>query len=250
MEKKYLAQSFTKGSVPPWRCPSCETGRLKLQGEFLVHSDAATHHSSGEEWFEPENSHYVFTGILCCENCQEKVVVSGDGTTEEDYGEDGREYYTLLTPKFFQPSLRIIEPNVSKDVPADVVVYLEKAFQIFWCDADSCVNRLRTVVEVLLDGLGIERASPKGDRLFLAARIDLLVEPKHVAVKDALTSLRHMGNEGSHGSVGIERHELLLAFSVVKYCLEKLFPNVTDESEVLTFVTEINQRKGFRGDAS
>lgn len=246
MEKKYLTQSFAKENVPPWRCPSCESGRLKLVGEFSVHSDAATQNSSNEEWFEPEYSNYIFTGILCCENCREKVAVSGAGNVEEDYGEDGREYYTLLTPKFFHPPLRIIEPSISKDVPADVIVYLEKAFQIFWCDADSCVNRLRTVVEYLLDGIGIDRNHPKGDRLSLAARINLLVEPQHVEVKDALTSLRYMGNDGSHGSVGIERHELLLAFAVVKYCLEKLFPNVSDESEVLTFVSEVNQRKGFR----
>ena len=246
MEKKYLAKSFVQENVPPWRCPSCESGRLKLEGDFAVHNDAATQKSLGEEWFEPEYSRYVFTGILCCENCCEKVVVSGVGTTEEDYGEDGREYYTLLTPKFFQPSLRIIEPSISKDVPADVIVYLEKAFQIFWCDADSCVNRLRTVVEYLLDGLGIDRNNPKGNRLSLGARLDLLTEPKHIEVKEALTSLRHMGNDGSHGSIGIERNELLLAFAVVKYCLEKLFPNVSDESELLTFVSAVNQRKGFR----
>lgn len=219
---------------------------MKLVGNFAVHSDAATEKSSSEEWFEPEYSRYVFTGILSCEHCLEKVVVSGTGTTEEDYGEDGREYYTLLTPKFFQPSLRIIEPNVSKDMPAEVLMYLEKAFQIFWCDADSCVNRLRTVVEYLLDGLGISRTDTKGLRLSLASRLNLLAEPKHVEVKDALTSLRHMGNDGSHGSVGIERSELLLAFSVVNYCLERLFPNVSDSAEILNFVSKVNQQQGFR----
>lgn len=235
-----------KESVPPWRCPSCESGRLKIQGDFAIHSDAASQNSSGEEWFEPEYAHYVFTGTLSCANCSEKVIISGAGNVEEDYGEDGREYYTVLTPKFFYPSLRIIEPNISKDVPGEVIIYLEKAFQIFWCDADSCVNRLRTVVEYLLDAIGIDRKNAKGDRLSLAARIDLLVDARHIEVKDALTSLRYMGNDGSHGSVGIERHELLLAFAVVKYCLEKLFPNKSDESEVLTFVSAVNERKGFR----
>lgn len=246
MEKKYLAKSFTKENVPPWRCPTCASGTLKLVGDFAIHSDAATETSSGEDWFEPQYSCYVFSGILGCGNCSEKVVVSGAGNVEEEYGEDGPGYYTLLTPKFFHPPLRIIELNISDDVPTDVIVYLEKAFQIFWCDADSCVNRLRTVVEYLLDGLAIDRNNAKGERLSLSARINLLSEPQHVQVKGALTSLRYMGNDGSHGSIGIERHELLSAFAVVKYCLERLFPTVSDESEILTFVSAVNQRKGFR----
>ena len=64
--------------------------------------------------------------------------------------------------------------------------------------------------------------------------------------KDALTSIRHMGNDGSHGSIGIERQELLLAFGVVKYCIEQLYPKIIDHTELMKFVSKVNQRKGFR----
>jgi hypothetical protein len=246
VEKKYLSKSFNKERVPPWKCPSCTEGRLKLAGEFSIHSDAATQQCQNEEWFEPEDYHYVFTGMLHCGSCNEKVAISGDGNVEEDYDEEGnREYSTILTPKFFYPPLRIIEPNVADTLPVQVSTYLEKAFQVFWCDADSSVNRLRTVVEYLLDGLGISRTGLKDERLFLGPRIDLLVDPKHNLVKGALNSIRHMGNEGSHGSVDIQRPELLLAFSVVNYCLEQLYPKVADHTELLKFVKEVNESKGF-----
>ncbi|OFJ48111.1 hypothetical protein BA896_003080 [Janthinobacterium lividum] len=211
-----------------------------------MHDDAATQLCRNEDWFEPEHSHYVFTGVLRCGNCNEIVIVSGDGIIEEDYGQDGREYVQILTPRFFYPPLKIIEPVVSSDIPDDVIEYLEKASQVFWCDADSCVNRLRTVIEYLLDGIGVERTTDKGVRIFLGNRIKLLVDPKHLQVKEALTSIKHMGNDGSHGSIGIERHELLLAFNVVKYCLEQLFPKIIDNTKLLSFVKTINDQEGFR----
>lgn len=246
MDKKYLGKTFSIGNVPPWKCPSCMEGRLKLVGNFLMLDDASTAQNSREEWFEPEFSHYVFTGHLQCATCSENVVICGDGGIEEDYDEDGRAYYNVLTPKFFYPPLRIIEPNTSENVPEDVITYLQKAFEVFWCDADSCVNRLRTVLEYLLDGLQVERVTNDGKRLNLASRIDKLIDPQYAQVKDAMTSLRHMGNDGSHGSVGIERHELLAAFGVVNYCLEQLYPKVIDNTAVLEFVEKVNKQKGFR----
>lgn len=232
------------GNVPPWKCPSCSEGRLKLEGDFTIRDDASTQKCRNEEWFGPEHSHYVFTGVLQCTNCSEAVVVSGEGVTEEDYGEDGPEYYRVLTPRFFYPPLKIIEPNVpASALPAAVTSYLDKAFQVFWCDADSCVNRLRTVVEHVLDSYDISRTASKSGRLDLATRISMLIDPKYSAVKEALDSVRYMGNNGSHGSVGIERHELLSAFAVVKFCLEQLY---TDNSALLAFVSDINQKKGFR----
>lgn len=245
MEQKFLAKSFVADDVPPWQCPTCSDGRLKLVGKFDIKDDAATTRSWGEEWFDAEHAHYVFTGLLQCGTCSEHVVVCGDGGVEEDYGMESREYYTVLTPRFFYPPLRIITPNTNDNVPADVIAYLEKAFQVFWCDADSCVNRLRTVLEYILDNLGVDRLSENGGRLDLASRITKL-GAEYDQVKAAMTSIRHMGNDGSHGSVGIERRELLAAFSVVNYCLEQIYPKVVDHTEVLQFVQKVNEQRGFR----
>ncbi|VXC04862.1 DUF4145 domain-containing protein [Massilia sp. 9I] len=246
MEPKYLAQSFVADNVPPWQCPNCCDGRLKLVGNFVVKDDAATARSWGEEWFEPEHAHYVFNGLLQCANCSEHVVVCGDGFVEEDYDEEGRKYYTVLTPKFFYPTLKIITPNTNEKVPDEVMAFLEKAFQVFWCDADASVNRLRTVLEYILDDLGVVRENGKGDRLDLSSRISKLTDPKFDQVKAAMTSIRHMGNDGSHGSIGIERRELLAAFAVVNYCLEQLYPKIPDHTAVLEFVEKVNKQKGFR----
>jgi hypothetical protein len=55
-----------------------------------------------------------------------------------------------------------------------------------------------------------------------------------------------MGNDGSHGSVNINRNELLSAFTVVNYCLEQIYPKIADNTQVLKFVSTVNQQKGFR----
>jgi hypothetical protein len=246
MDHKYLQQTFVEGHPPPWKCPSCPDGRLKPVGDFTFHNNAETNRSGREEWFEREHAAYVFQGLLNCGTCSENVVTVGDGAWEEEYGDRDIEYYRTFTPRFFLPPLKIIEPQVSDDVPIEVFATLGNAFQLFWCDPDACVNRLRTVVENMLDGLGIAKEGAKGEHLVLASRIGMLNDPKFTSVKDALNSLRHMGNDGSHGSVGIKRNELLLAFAVVNYCLEQLYPQVPDNTKVMAFVNEINKKKGFR----
>jgi hypothetical protein len=180
LEQKHLTQNFLMSHLPSWRCPSCVGGRLKVEGKLAMHDDAATDLISGEDWFEPENSHYVFAGLLKCGVCRESVIVSGDGFVEQDYGSDGIEHNRYLTPRFFYPPLKIIEPNVSENIPENITSCLEKAFQIFWCDAESCLNRLRTIAEYLLDDLKITRLGTKDSRLNLANRIALLVDPQYM----------------------------------------------------------------------
>lgn len=247
MDEKDLRSWFNEEQVPTWTCPTCHVGILKRQGKFLVHADHKTAQYGGEDWFEPVESGYVFVGHLKCSNCSENVIVSGVGGIEEDYDEcNNREYVTVLSPRFFCPALRIINPNVNESVPKNVKTNLEKSFETFWCDSDACVNRLRTVAEFLLDDFGVARTNEKGARLPFDARIGKMTDPRLLANKDLIMSLRHMGNDASHGSIGINRQELINAFSVVKHCLEQLYPKQVDHSKILQFVEKVNANKGFR----
>lgn len=247
MEEKDLQTWFNQEQIPKWTCPTCPTGILKLHGKFSIHADRMTAVNGGEEWFDTEDSHYVFMGHLVCSNCSENVIVSGIAGIEESYDEDNnREYATVLSANFFCPPLRIIKPDVSDKVPDEVKAHLDKAFKTFWCDSDASVNRLRTVAECLLDDFDVARNNDKGKRLTLDARIGKITNPALLENKDLINSLRYMGNDASHGSIGIKRQELIDAFSVVKHCLERLYPKEVDNSKLMKFVEKVNINEGFR----
>jgi hypothetical protein len=187
----------------------------------------------------------VFAGILVCTTCQEGVAIAGDGFVDREQYDDGDwGYETYLAPTYFNPPLKIVKPVVADEMPEEITRLLSKACEMFWCDADSAINRLRSLVEIVLDARGIPREN-KGGRLPLHHRILLVTEPSLVDVRDALLAIKYIGNGSSHGFTGIERADLITAFSIIKFCLERLYPPVPVESDIAKIIAEINANKGF-----
>ncbi|MCA2410955.1 DUF4145 domain-containing protein [Rhizobium leguminosarum bv. viciae 248] len=126
------------------------------------------------------------------------------------------------TPLVMYPAPPMIE--LPKALQKEARAQMTKAFELFWSDGAACANRLRIVVELLLDQLGIPRKGAKGKaknaRLNLSDRIDLLkiARPGH---EKALTALREVGNTGSHeGEVELE--ELLDCFELLEDAMIEL----------------------------
>lgn len=241
--------SFNQNSLPLWTCPKCEQGVLILDDpqKLVVRPNAETKSSGGEDWWDYEYAAYVFAGMLTCKACGESVTVVGKGHVEQEYTDDGQgsEYVTYLTPTYFTPPLRIISPKVNEQVPEQVLMLLAKAHEICWADPDSGLNRLRTIVEEILDFKGVPRTAGR-NRLSLHRRIELFNEPGTEQVKNALPAIKYVGNDGSHGFSGVKRKELLEVFSIVNYCLEKLFPVLVDHGHVMAAVTRFNVNQGLK----
>lgn len=234
--------------MPHWPCPTCEQGRLRLQDKIEVRPNAETQECSGTDWWDPHYAGYVFTGMLRCGTCHDHVVVSCQGAIEQHYTDDHRnkwEYVTVLTPRFFMPALRVISPRMNDEVPEQIPKLLAKANEICWADPDSALNRLRTIVEEILDFKSVPRTQGR-KRHGLQTRIELLTEPGMELVQRALNALKFVGNEASHGFSSIKHRELLEVFSILKYCLENIFPVAVDDTVVLTVVERINTNKGLR----
>jgi hypothetical protein len=111
-----------------------------------------------------------------------------------------------------------------KNLGPEVKKQLRVAYELFWTDLASCANRLRIVVELLLDQLGIAREGPKGRRksarLDLADRIALLAaaRPGH---EESLTALRYVGNAGSHDGIG-EFEDVVDCFALLEDAMIEL----------------------------
>lgn len=250
MDRHALQESFEIGDVPCWTCPTCARGRLRLVGEFTLRVDAATKREHNEDYWEPEWSNYVFNGLLECGECHESVMVTGTAGVEPNYRDmdegTGYRYSQYLTPRYFTPPLKIISPELNDQVPSEVFALLNKAFEIFWCDPDSCLNRLRSVAEQILTYHNVPTLDSKRKHIPLGRRIQMFDKSEYAEVKDALTAARHIGNEGSHGFSGVKRDELLDSFAVIEYCLLQFFPIQRDHSKVKKFIADVIKNEGLR----
>jgi hypothetical protein len=171
-----------------------------------------------EQGLEGEWEQGRFSGFLKCNAtfCGELVVVAGDywerefhqydETTQEDVAFTDRTY----SPQIMHPPPPII--NIPRKLRAEAVKQIKLSFGLLWSDPGACANRLRIVVELLLDQLGIEREGEKGRRknarLDLFDRIEILGKSKPGHEK-ALNALRYVGNVGSQGSGRRRRSGLL-----------------------------------------
>ncbi len=157
--------------------------------------------------------------MLVCSmpSCAEIVTVSGRIDYQKVYVSNGDDLLEMrllgsLRPTSMQPAPNIIA--LPKALSKACAEHLRIAFVLLWVDLGSCANRLRIVVEHLLDDLGVERERN------LERRIRLLSEsrPGH---EGALDALRHVGNVGSHE--GRQDFETIIkCFEILELALEDL----------------------------
>ncbi|WP_164517751.1 DUF4145 domain-containing protein [Rhizobium sp. TAL182] len=130
-----------------------------------------------------------------------------------------------LIVRHIYPAPHIIE--VSGELPSECVEHLELAFELYWVDKAAAANRLRILVERLMDHFDVpaERngKNNKTHTLNLSERIDEFekMTPGH---KDALDALRFVGNYGSHAGQS-DQKALLDAFEILEGALSELVDN-------------------------
>jgi hypothetical protein len=104
--------------------------------------------------------------------------------------------------------------TVPSGTPDELVKEFETAFSLFWIDLGSCANRLRIIVEKILD----HQQVPAGN---LSNRITAFkaAEPEHA---DTFDALRFVGNIGSHEGA-VSRKAILDSFELMQDALAELF---------------------------
>jgi hypothetical protein len=194
---------FVKGKdgVPPYQCPICSRGVLKLEGNMLEkESGRSIRHQRDEDW-EPD--HYI--GAFCCllkcsnDHCEEIVAVSG----ASDVGEMGEygDMVTVFSPQMFTPPLHILP--IPKECPHDVFLELREAFKLYWSDRAGGLNHIRKAVELIMDHLKIRTKKKTKTGKFhyfdLHGRIEEF-RKKDPVLADRLMAIKWLGNVGSHSS--------------------------------------------------
>lgn len=254
MEDFYLfASHFDIQNLPAWKCPNCPRGHLvpaKNQLKVTEAPRSIMFHDFPE--YEQGWDYGTFSSNLICnaQECNELIIVSGDATKSIEYPainpDDENdivfEYEWELTPRYFSEPIRVFS---LEGYPHPVNAILIKAFGLMWYDAPSCANRIRSVVEKILDLKKVKKFSTRNGKRNTIALHHRIVEFKKInkEVGHLFEAVKWIGNAGSHSDdKKIKREDLLTAFLMLEHALDKLYN--TESHRLKKIATAINKSKG------
>jgi hypothetical protein len=251
VKRDIFRDGFRFDSLHLWICPRCGRGRLKLEEGTLHEAETAgsREHRNDPEW-EPDWYKRAFVALLTCDNstCREVASMSGYSIPDQDYDpSEGQPVWSdCYHTTHFSPSPQFIDVPVH--TPEEIKTELSSAFVLFWTDKPACINRIRTVVEMVLDHLKIPRWTPEEKPeerhpLFAGQRIELLERnAEYVKLAKLLRAVKWIGNAGSHNEeTKLTVDDVFDAFDLLEQVLDAVFDPHTQSLEKLA--TMINERK-------
>lgn len=249
MDKDLFRTDFEEDKLPSWHCPTCIKGILKLDKESLrvLFDNETAVHKDGD-YFDYEFSSYVFHGHLYCNHCKENVVFSGACAIDQVYDDQGdgdpytaSKYVRMFSPRYFFPPLRLIQLPNNDEISDELKRLISKSFELYWCDADACAARIRATIELLLDGLGIQKNYTNGRKMHLHKRITKISNEVSPEVKEFFEAIKWMGNAGAHELDGIYHEQVLDAFEMLEHCLKEIYPSKDNLPLLLKLAKKINE---------
>jgi hypothetical protein len=242
---------FSDNELPKIHCPTCKSGfiePIKSSFKFEDTADTIVLKKSDRHWSEMDFD-FKFSCLLRCNNgsCKEVVSCAGTGFYDEDdptydqqTGQYWASYFKFFRPEYFSKPIHVIE---LKDVyPKEICKKLEDSFKIFFIDSESCANKIRIAVEILMDVLKVKKtviASSKRKPLSLHARITNY-KVTNSELGELLLAIKWIGNSGSHNSK-VTKDDTLDAYQILEYVLDKLYDNST--GELMKIAKIINKKK-------
>src|SRR5437868_13230577 len=97
MQRSLWTGSLSEISTPPWPCPTCKKGTVRLvQKSVISHETVSSREADRNEDWHPIDLSYVFVAWGECSHtaCKERFAISGEGGMEPDYDEEGQEEWS------------------------------------------------------------------------------------------------------------------------------------------------------------
>ena len=234
---------------PHWICPTCNKGYIIFKENLVnIKASYATNEAYQEGFYEPVSFSELFSGILICSNDKCKEVVTIIGETSHDFNivyHNSNEppeqiLIPIFKPKCIFPPLHIF--HLSKKIPKDIKKVIIESFGLYWVDMSSCANKIRTVLEFILNDQNVKKISRHNNKITVLKLHPRLLEFEKTKseIAKAFMAIKWIGNYGSHTGE-LTQDDLLDGLDILKYCLAKLYD---DHSEHITkLTTTINKRK-------
>lgn len=247
VNRKLNEHPITEAAAPPWVCPTCAAGMLRLDVDalkFAMSSHSAR--AAGEDWFGPEHVEYKFSALLKCDNpaCKEVASIAGRGevVTIPDEQMQHEEYEARFFPTYFSPSPVLI--SIPPRCPDKVREQLKSAFVSSWGEYPAAANRIRVAAELLLDALRVPKTAVAKNygrrRLTLHDRINA-IPIRYAPVKNSLLAIKWLGNHGTH-EVDMSQQAVYDALDIFESVLEELYSE--HPRRIKQLVRAVNQRRG------
>lgn len=242
--------TFKTTEVPCWTCPTCEKGVLQAsKKDFRIIESPGSIESHSHEAWEPDWISGYFSGFLSCSNerCGDRIAIIGEMsmTDEPDDNYDmsyfGFKFVEILNPICFFPHLKLFK--IHKDVPEEICQAINNSFKIYWLDTASCANKIRVVVELIMDEQKIQSTyidRKKRKSITLHKRIELF-KSKKAEEADLLMAIKWIGNSGSHKTEELTKDDILDAYEILSHVTTKLYEKTSKRIKAMT--NKINSRK-------
>lgn len=244
MNKNDWIKNFTETSNFNWPCPNCNSKALKfLKDKFVSEEtqDSLKFRSENEHW-EVEWIEYNISGQLKCINCKEIIFFLGKGNPQESdfYDQHSnsylRDYEIYFRPTYINPLINLFD--IPYKCPDNLKAEIVDSFKLFWCDLESCANKIRSSLEVLMNEFKVKKYTNKnGKRNLIPLHIRIENFPKKEIVT-ILMAIKWIGNIGSHKSNKLKVIDIVETYYLLEHALNVLYLN--NEEEIQKIAKEIN----------
>ena len=225
--------------LPKFKCPKCDEGLLIFDTQKMISEEMEQSKKTFEATQEIEYCEGFFSAFGKCYNpdCKEIVIISGVTKVklyewDEETGSSFPVYKSIYEIQYINPPIRLIDLPI--DINNNIKDTLNKSFSLFWIDENACANKIRVVIEQLLDYLKVPKART------LHRRLEKLEDNPNLF--KLLSAVKLIGNEGSHSPINLERKDLIDAYSIIELSLKDLFDKTREEINQIAII--INQKYG------
>ncbi|EGR4255200.1 DUF4145 domain-containing protein [Vibrio cholerae] len=217
---------FSKSCSENYLCPSCKSQTLSVDWKTITSWHTRKSKLYMDECrdlllgWDNEESELQFIGRLICE-CGEVIAISGNSKYQEEVESDGSgEQYKFVDEKYeIKYFSRAIQTFYAPDnTPSQCVRILEEAFQLFHLNQSASGNRLRVLLEFIVDdllGSESQKINKLNDKI---GRLNKLMPD----IKGLADLNRILGNLASHKN-GLSYDDLTSAFYFVDHLLQRAY---------------------------
>jgi len=241
-------------NIPKFNCPRCKIGFfIPLSNEIKEVEDGISKEANASDT-QYYSGKFILTMNCGNPDCEETATIIGKtdleykGLYDGGFDEFGQEipphemYSTNYKIQLINPPINLIEIPIN--VSEKLRKTLKESFEIFWLDKKSCGNKIRNSIEILLDDLSVKRTvinkKRKRQKLRLHQRIEIYGR-ENSSLAQKLLAIKWIGNDSSHSRTAISDENIINAYKILEFGLEKIFNNT--EKEINKLTNKINNKK-------
>jgi len=245
-----ILQALEKSNnFPKLKCPFCETGHLLVDNsEKILYTNVSTQNFY-DVIVDPSVLIQEYSYMLTCDNleCAEKGIVVGkidkvengyEGGYDPETGEEypiNQTYKSKYRIDYISIPIKLI--NLPENIGNELKSCIESSFMLFWVDPNSCANKVRTVIELVMNDIKIPKTiinkNHKRKTYTLHQRIELFQNRKP-ELGEKLMAIKWIGNFGSHSIDLMTRNDLIDGYEILENVLFNLYNKDSKRIDKLT----------------